>query len=201
MQPINRALNVAVNQITGQLFPRGFRVCEDDAPHTFEELCRSFLEEHVGGPRVRIWGGASANTAFACPETNWAFRAWHDWAHVKYSLEFTDQDEDAAVAVQAQQVLRLYGKSDATARMVAQLFAEVTGQGRYKAEHGVFPCDQHGFVGAAIPQYMPAALAFMRTAYSPSDALGFAYAGRVEHDTRFADPVTGYNWPAYGRCA
>lgn len=54
--------------------------------------------------RVCVWSGQSANTIFATPEINHAFRAWHDLVHIQESLPFTLQGEIEVCMVQKRHV-------------------------------------------------------------------------------------------------
>lgn len=195
MKPINTQLNVAVMHIAGRLFPRGFDVTDEGGLiGTLDDICSDMREGDAPGKRFHVWRGASENTAFADPDVNHAFRAWHDWAHCRYNLAFTPEGEAQAAAVQALHIVQLYGHGDDAARMVAQLFAEVVGQTRFKESHGDFPAEQHEFVAGEIGLYMGAARRFCRMieartrpTYAHERALGFAEHGYIVADVeRFA---------------
>jgi len=145
MQPLSRQLNIAVNQIAGRLFPCGFDVA-DTAPQTLEELIDHI---HRTG-RMLVWSGASDRTIFACPETNYAFRAWHDFHHWKRLLPFTDAGERSVCVQQVADLTELYGEGDITVSMCRVVYAEVVGQLIHKREFGAFPNDQRAFAEAFL---------------------------------------------------
>jgi hypothetical protein len=84
--------------------------------------------------RLVIWAGASQRTVFGDgPQgaaVNYAFRAWHDWAHVRTVAGFDAAAEIALGRWQAGEA-----GSDALARIV---LAEVSGQAEYFAATGAF---------------------------------------------------------------
>ena len=135
--PLDRSFNVVVKQIASRLFPTGFDV-GPDAPDAFDKL-KARLDS---GARMLVWDGASDKTIFACPETNYAFRAWHDWLHWKLGADFTPQGERVVMLAMQAQVVSLYGRSGDSRRWFAILEAEVLGQLEYKEDHGGFPEDQ-----------------------------------------------------------
>lgn len=139
-QPFNLAFNVAVNHIAGKLFPCGFDV-GPDAPATLDDLNRQFASG-----RHKVDNRHSENTVFACPETNWAFRAWHDWCHWKGQYPFTLDGEAAVARMQIEHVRMLYGGGPMLEAFSALIRAEVIGQASYYAATGKFPEDQRAFV-------------------------------------------------------
>ena len=135
--PLDRSFNVVVNQMASRLFPRGFDVVPD-APDTLDKLIA--LVDSCG--RFKVWNGASDKTIFDCAETNYAFRAWHDWCHWKYGFGFDKQGETLALEMQKSHVVKLYGNGPDSKRWLAILEAEVIGQLEYLEDHGKFPDDQ-----------------------------------------------------------
>jgi hypothetical protein len=139
--PLDRSFNVVVKQIASRLFPMGFDI-GPDAPDTLAKL-KARLDS---GDRMLVWDGASDKTIFACPETNYAFRAWHDWLHWKLGADFTPQGERVVMLAMQAQVVSLYGgragASEDVLRWCAILQAEVIGQLEHKEDHGGFPEDQ-----------------------------------------------------------
>lgn len=165
MKPVNRAFNIAVRHMAAQLFPTGFDV-KADAPSSIIELCKSFESG-----RLTVWNGASDNTIFACPETNYCFRAWHDHCHVrpnlrmrdiynespicvwnpKISYPFTRVGESLAMRGQIADVYKLYGNGLSARTFSALIEAEIIGQFDYAANHGgAFPVYQADFARAYL---------------------------------------------------
>lgn len=120
MQPVSQELNDASIEICTRIFPFGFDVT-DDAPNSFDELSDAL--RHTG--RMAIWAGDFSHTAFADTEAWREFRAWHDWVHYRYDLRFSLPDEHAVCHVQAAQLVRLYGRGENVAKMVAVLFCTI----------------------------------------------------------------------------
>ena len=143
-QPFNLAFNVAVNHIAGKLFPCGFDV-GPDAPATLEALNAQFATG-----RHKVDNRRSDNTIFACPETNWHFRAWHDWCHWKGQHAFTLEGESAVARMQIEHVRGLYGDGPTLDAFSQLILAEVVGQAAYYAASGEFPADQRAFVRAFL---------------------------------------------------
>lgn len=143
---LDRSLNVAVNQIASRIFPLGFDIAAD-APSTFEELC-SRMDT---GNRMTVWDGASDATIFGCAETNYAFRAWHDFHHWQARQPFTPQGEHAVALLQCADLRTVYGDTPQVAAWARVIMAEVDGQLEYAEAHGgEFPNDQAGFIAAYL---------------------------------------------------
>lgn len=143
---IDLGLNIAINAIAARLFPAGYDVAED-APNDFEAL-----KKHVATTgRMLVWSGGSDQTIFGDPETNWAFRAWHDWHHVNRNLPFTPEGEQAVVEWQINDLLKVYGDGEQVQRWARILRCEVDGQVEYQNNHdGAFPKDQRAFTQAYL---------------------------------------------------
>ena len=138
--PLDRAFNVAVNHIASVLFPTGFDVA-DTAPSSLSEL-----QQHVAATgRMLVWDGASDATIFGDDETNFAFRAWHDWCHLFGGFTFDLAGETLAMQMQQRHIRTLYGNGAQTDRWCKLLEAEIVGQARYHAATGAFPADQVAF--------------------------------------------------------
>lgn len=163
--PVNSDFNAAVLHIANQLMPRGWNVA-DDAPSTPETIKASY---DTGRPTV--WSGASDKTSFADPEVNYAFRAWHDWAHYRHNLPLTLEGEIAAAYVQASHLVSLYGQTPQTQGFVALLFAEAIGMARYNEIIGAFPVDQAAFVAQTWRSHLPEARTFMLSMRRPFNPL------------------------------
>lgn len=149
--PLNRAFNVAVRQISARYFPLGFDV-SDNAPSSLEALTK-----HVNATgRMLVWSGASDRTIFACPETNHAFRAWHDLHHYRLQAPFNELGELQVCRAQKADLWALYGDTTPYWEFSAIVFAEVIGQLRHEQKWGVFPADQMAFTRSwlAVGSYL-----------------------------------------------
>lgn len=144
-RPLSVRLNVAVLHIASRLFPTGFDVGEN-APDTLEAL-RSYVRS-TG--RMLVWSGASESTIFGDREVNYAFRAWHDHAHLCGNHPFTPAGE-AAVCEEQISDLVASCRCRETEQMARLVFAEVVGQVAYQSVHnGAFPRNQRAFVQAYL---------------------------------------------------
>lgn len=148
-KPLDIGFNVAVRHIASRLFPCGFDTTPDAtlAPSTLDGL-----KAHIAATgRMLVWSGASDATIFACPETNHAFRAWHDWCHWRFSLPFDLAGERAAAAVQKGHLATIYGRSHPDlARWQRLVDIEVTGQVEHYEATGEFVEDQMAFALARL---------------------------------------------------
>lgn len=151
--PFNIHLNVAAMTFARDLWPHGFKVDRYGAAETLEAL--AFQVTHDG--QITVSDAHCETTIFADPEVNVNFRAWHDWAHWRYSLGFDLAGERAAAMVQAAQVCRRFGPDG---DMLALLFCEVIGQSEHYAAHGEFPRDQVEFTHTYLPFFQPMAADF-----------------------------------------
>ena len=137
-QPLDRAFNRAVHHIASVLLPSGFDV-SDNAPSSLIGLRAHY--EATG--RICVWSGGSEHTIFADRETNYAFRAWHDWCHLIGNYDFTPDGEHATMMAQQSDLYARYGDVQ---RWADILHAEIIGQGEYERANGTFPQDQMAFV-------------------------------------------------------
>lgn len=152
-QPVNIQLNIAVRHITDRLFPLGF----DASPAAVYPPVLSTLKRIINGKageRLVVWSGESENTIYACPETNWAARAWHDWHHGKHGFDFTLGGERKTAESQARDLIELYGTGPDVVDMVELLLAEVIGQAEfYERTGGRFPTNQRQFSTLMAPMF------------------------------------------------
>jgi hypothetical protein len=155
--PLNWQFNIATRALAALHAP-GW-VASDDAPATYDELDVTRAEHG----RIVVWTGASENTIFDDPETNWAFRAWHDAAHLAHGLLFTIEGETATAYVQASHLIGEYGDGDDVVEMVALLLCEVVGQAERLARYGEFPADQMAHARIYWPKFMPEAARIVGT--------------------------------------
>ena len=154
MEPLSRAFNIAVVAIANRLHPTGYDV-GDPAPSTLQEL-----QNHINTTgRMLVWNGASDKTIYADPETNWAFRAWHDWCHYTFNLEFNKEGKRKAYEIQKDHIRLVYGLGAQTDLFCDLIEFEIMGQFEYKEVFGNFPEDQMALavalgVGQATSSYL-----------------------------------------------
>lgn len=144
MESAYRILDIEFNAAVAHLADktaRGVRIA-DIAPQTYEEVIYQIETHGV----IVVWSGASQHTIFGDPETNYAFRAWHDWCHWCGKSDFSPSGETAAAYMQREQLIALYGDTPRTRRWCKIIEAEIIGQIRYREQHGEFPIDQYAFV-------------------------------------------------------
>jgi hypothetical protein len=110
-KPLDPHLNAAVVSIANRLMPCGWDV-SPHAPATYEELVRHWHTNR----RICVFDGGSDHTIFADPEVNHAFRAWHDWVHVKHGYDFSMNGEVLTCSQQIQHINLFYGVSATTIR-------------------------------------------------------------------------------------
>lgn len=140
------ALNAAVLHMAHRTNPRGWDV-EMDAPATLDELRHCVA---MNG-RLTVWSGGSDDTIFGDDEINFAFRAWHDNAHLRAGLPFGTGDvkvdypaEQAALSIMLADLAKVYGPGRAS-EWAPILHAEVLGQAQYHCGEGHFPVNQRAF--------------------------------------------------------
>lgn len=113
----------------------------DHAPGTVADLLRSYRATR----EIVVWAGASERTVWLAPEGNHAFRAWHDYCHIRSLLGF---DAESEVALGHWQAGADGGVSDALADIV---LAEIADQASYFKRTGRFlDGDQLAFAHAAV---------------------------------------------------
>lgn len=132
-----------VHAMVAELMPDGFDVSAD-APDTFEGL----QAHYAATGRVLVWNGASGQTIFSTPEANYAFRAWHDFTHLKFHTNFTLTGEAQTCDAQIADMLETVGRW--TWILAPILQAEIVGQALYEAKHGKFPVNQRAFTVAYL---------------------------------------------------
>ena len=94
----------AVHKIAERLFPQGFDVSHD-APNSYLDLA-----VHVARTgRMLVTDGVTDDDAFDTAETWHAFRAWHDWCHLKGGYGFDLPGECTTVRLQSAMLFSVYG--------------------------------------------------------------------------------------------
>jgi hypothetical protein len=142
-KPLDLTFNIAVHTIAARLFPCGYDVTADQnaAPYSLDTL-----KAHVAVTgRILVWSGASDHTIFDCAETNWAFRAWHDWCHWRHNLPFTVAGERAVATIQKEHLATVYPGRSELARWQRLGDIEVCEQVEHLTTTGQFVADQMAF--------------------------------------------------------
>lgn len=101
----------------------------DNAPSTRIELGAE--------PSLVVWSGASNQTIFKDPQTNYLFRAWHDTLHIRYNLDFTSKDETILADISRAIIGGTLGDI---------FHAEIYGQLKHLETFGVYPTNQAAFI-------------------------------------------------------
>jgi hypothetical protein len=144
MKPFSLEFNAACVAMAARVNPGGFLVSGIDtalaAPTSLAEL--RACEKATGC--IVVDSANSYATIFADAEVNYAFRAWHDWTHLRYSAEFNLCGETLVAEMQIRDLAKVYGASFAE-RYKPLIYAEVIGQALYKELTGAFPVEQRAF--------------------------------------------------------
>lgn len=111
-----------------------------DAPATLEAA----TEYYRRTGRVCVSDAFCDRTIFARSDTNIAFRAWHDWHHIRLQAPFNREGEAMVATAQLGDCLRLM-PADRWLQSARVLECEILGQFDYQAETGRFPDDQRAF--------------------------------------------------------
>lgn len=138
-KPLCLAFNVAVITMANRVCPTGYDV-SPDAPQTLEEL-KAHVEKTK---RITVWDGHCDQTIYACAETNYAFRAWHDWTHLFLQAPFNDKGERAVCVQQQAHLMTVFGTGRNTDRFLRLIYFEVMEQQDFKNTFGHFPDNQIG---------------------------------------------------------
>ncbi len=111
-----------------QIAPR--HIAKSIAPSSFEELSRLL------GTLV-VYSEGSDQTIYGDNKVNHAFRAWHDYTHLRLNAPFTLEGETLVAKSQANHLGGYYGEI---------IMIEVIKQVEYFETHGHFPVNQTEFV-------------------------------------------------------
>lgn len=105
---------------------------KDFAPETLKDI----VEVYKNTGKLIVWSGASENTIWNTPQSNWLFRAWHDFTHIKGLYEFNNEGEASTA---------LYQMSQSGTILARLIDIEVNGQLEYFNKYGRFPENQIEF--------------------------------------------------------
>ena len=127
---------------------------EDDAPSTYEAVCRAFAEGVYG-----CYEGASESSIYnmygSGVVANWEFRTYHDYLHYTQGQDFTIAGEAvlAYTHIFNFRVWALSNKIDADLRRMAErvLLVDTLGQtALFQVSKGGFAIDQSDFLVCAL---------------------------------------------------
>lgn len=136
--PFSMVLNMATQTFARRLFPLGYELYLGQPYADLTDLVESVRSTGV----LMVSMDHNGNTIYGEGEINEAARAWHDWVHYRYGLEFDTLGEVKAAFVQLAQLVRDYGLEYEAG---ALLLIEIIGQVLYKDKFGSFPADQRQF--------------------------------------------------------
>lgn len=145
--PFSQSLN---NWIDRQFKKLPFSVvfCDFEPYTSFPDMVEQF---NLSGQKVlKISTLHSEKTIFGNPETNWKFRAIHDYFHIDRNLDFSLQDELMVNYLQMQ-----YASKELNGFDLQLLNIETAGQIVYYSTFGEFPADQRAFTIAELEKFYP----------------------------------------------
>ena len=125
--------------------PHGFDITDDHSKCDTEKKVREYWMQHG---RIIVWSGESENTMYANPETNHAFRAWHDWVHVTMNLGHNTEHESLVCRQQQEMVLfhaHKYVVGHDRWTLVKLLECEIIEQRKYYDRYGHYVPNQREF--------------------------------------------------------
>jgi hypothetical protein len=136
MNPLHFTLFESVVNYFASMIPY---VVMDDAPSDYDSMCEYYYTTGA----LAVWSGASDTTIFSCAKSNHAFRAWHDFCHIRAMADFSEAGERRAMLMQIRMVSDLTWLSMPSKEICYKILqCEVMGQIAYHREHGVFPENQ-----------------------------------------------------------
>lgn len=105
-----------------------------------------YLREHFQKHgEIIVASDYSSKTVYGSAPINHAFRAWHDYIHVKHDLPFTPEGEFRVFTIQGEQLMNYLDYSQQAFKFYEYLYIEIVGQFLYKERHKEFPNDQLQF--------------------------------------------------------
>lgn len=148
------------------------------APTTFEELKAEYDDALFGcGGAIQVSDQYCENTVYGTPESNHAFRFWHDLTHVLNDLNFTAADE-FQVALLHQYEAMLGGLSS-LARLI--LWADTQGQSEFLAATGEYPSNQMVFAQRYVAAHLADLQPIGECISAHVQDLADAWASRLAH--------------------
>lgn len=113
------------------------------APSGLEQATEELRACHLIGSPFRVYAGASDDTIYDCPETNYAYRFWHDTRHVWLGADFS---ADAELEVASCHLAQAKGAGFGLGTIEYQLlYADTVGQTLFMAQSHRFVENQRQF--------------------------------------------------------
>ena len=137
MKASDETFERATLEIARSLWPKGWRISAY-APKTLNALVAEFRA--TGG--ITVSSLHSERTVFSSPEGNYAFRAWHDWHHIRLNAEFDRAGEIRVYWAMRDDMRRMGIECE---RVLALLECENIGQRDYWERFGAPPDNQRAF--------------------------------------------------------
>lgn len=119
----------------------------ENAPDSYRTVIKAFNQAFTLGKVFKVYAGASENTIYDSPSTNWAFRFWHDYTHYAMQLDFSPEQEKLVGERQCAMVANEFGYGSLEWQL---MHLDTVGQVEYFEEYGVFIKDQLTWVKAQI---------------------------------------------------
>lgn len=137
MKALDETFERATLEIARSLWPKGYDV-ETYAPTNLSQL----VAHYKAWGKVAVSSLHSEKTVFSEPSVNYAFRAWHDWHHIRLNAEFTRGGEIRVHWAMRDDMRRTGIECE---RVLALLECENIGQLDYWERFGTPPDDQRAF--------------------------------------------------------
>ena len=119
-----------------------WRVAYTDAPDTLEKSTLHYMARAI----VLEDGNNSDTSIFGSAHVNHAFRAWHDFTHIRLQAPFTREGEERVCRAQQRDVANMPPTGTYHFPLATRILeCEVIGQFDYQAATGQFPVDQRAF--------------------------------------------------------
>jgi len=156
--PVNEyTMNKAGAELGRWMIQRAARLARDvgfsyepagDAPETYEAVLAAVRRSQCERVPFPVWAGGSDATIYGSAEANYAFRYWHDMAHIASTGDFTVAGELAAVRMQLTELARTFGTDSIE---YALFVADTLGQVWFhERTEGGFVQDQKSWVFAVV---------------------------------------------------
>jgi hypothetical protein len=138
--PLCHGFNAAMLELAHRDLPTGYDVLVN-APATLPDLARHYAE--TGRLAVEYTG--SGGCTMGIPEQHYAFRAWHDRAHVAVCGDFTVVSERELARQHQARIFDAFGWNAATLWFASLVEIEIVAQNIIAEATGEYPVDPRAF--------------------------------------------------------